>query len=324
MKNITTSEIHFLWRWKDYFAYKRNGALRVADFEESEYRGPLYNQLEWGNHLLWEPGQVFEKHIGIDRASMCTNSYLWSMHGFLNPLGGALMHRRNWGFIWSRRKKRKELPNFQLNLFLQAKRPYRLSSGSKDLKAKGIKAGCWKFEITAHQQIALEKLDAKLAGDALVCYASPSFHIQSDLYKHTISKTIVENSTFPSAKCLRNHSAWYYDQPGATGCANPEFESIQEAGLEQRIRALVERTSEKFTGGELENGESLLKLANLVYEFVIEDGPSFASARFSEEIQDISDYVDAAELDDNADYVKSYLSIIAFCYFYKLQWFVIG
>lgn len=298
--------------------------MRVADFEESEYRGPLYNQLEWGNHLLWEPGQVFEKHIGIDRASMCTDPYIWLLHGYPTHLGGAFMNRRQWGFIWSVRKKKKELPNFQLNLFLQAKRPYRLSSGSKNLKAKGIKGGCWKFEITPHQQIALEKLDAKLAGDALVCYASPSFHIQRDLYKHTRSKTIVANSTFPSAKCLHNHSAWYYDQPGATGCANPEFESIQEVGLEQKIRSLVEISSEKFMDGGLGYKESLLKLANLVYEFVIEDGSSFASSRFLEEIQYISRYIDAAGLGDDAESVKSYLSIIAFCYCYKLQWFVIG
>lgn len=34
-----------------------------ADFEESEFRGPLFNQLLRGNNLLWEPGQVFEEHI---------------------------------------------------------------------------------------------------------------------------------------------------------------------------------------------------------------------------------------------------------------------
>ena len=193
--------------------------MKLADFEESEYRGPLYNQLEWGNHLVWEPGQVFEKHIGIDRAALCTNAYFWRLHGFNNPPFGIWMHKSSWDFIWQERKKEKLLPNFQLNLFLQAKRPYVLSRGSKKLKEAGIKSSCWKFGITDHQQKALEKLEHKMGDEALVCYASPAFHKQSDLYKHTISRTIVENSTFPLVSKLKEHAAWYYDTPGASGCA---------------------------------------------------------------------------------------------------------
>lgn len=44
--------------------------LTTAEFEEGEYRGPLFNQLET-SHLVWEPGQVFEKHIGVDKAVWC-------------------------------------------------------------------------------------------------------------------------------------------------------------------------------------------------------------------------------------------------------------
>ena len=48
-----------------------------ADFEESEFRGPLFNQLLRGNNLLWEPGQVFEEHIGIDYAALVENELFW-------------------------------------------------------------------------------------------------------------------------------------------------------------------------------------------------------------------------------------------------------
>lgn len=41
--------------------------MKPAEFEEKEYEGPLYNQLERGNRLLWPPGQVLEGYLGFDR-----------------------------------------------------------------------------------------------------------------------------------------------------------------------------------------------------------------------------------------------------------------
>lgn len=297
--------------------------MKSADFEESEYRGPLYNQLEWGNHLVWEPGQVFEKHIGIDRAAFCTNDYLWELHGYDTPINGILMHRHRWGFIWSERKKKKELPNFALNLFIQAKRPYVLSSGNKNLKKNGIRGGCWKFEITVHQQVALEKLEKKLKGKALVCYASPAFHKQSDLYKHTTSKSIVENSTFPSISALNSHTAWYYDLPGASGCANPVYERIDGEDLDSKLVTLVERSGFNENINR-DHRESLHDLANAIYEIVTVNEASFESARFSEAIIEISRFIEDWDLDEDASYVKDYLIIREFCFLYKLQWFVVG
>lgn len=297
--------------------------MKAADFEESEYRGPLYNQLEWGNHLVWEPGQVFEKHIGIDRAALCTNEYLWGLHGYGAPLNGILMHRRQWGFIWAKRKKKKQLPNFQLNLFLQAKRPYSLSTGNKNLKDKGIKGACWKFVITEHQQEALEKLEIKLQGDALVCYASPAFHKQSDLYKHTTSKTIVENSTFPSISDLKNHSAWYYDAPGASGCANPTYEKVDGESFENKLGQLAERAKYEESSDNTSK-ENLSVLARAIMTLALDSDESYESARLSEAEIEISRFIEAWELEEDSAYVKNYLLVREFCFLYKLQWFVVG
>lgn len=297
--------------------------MKFADFEESEYRGPLYNQLEWGNHFIWEPGQVFEKHIGIDRAAFCTYEYLWELHGYNSPLGGVLMHRRRLDFIWSERKKKKELPDFKLNLFLQAKRPVVLSRGNKKLRNNGIKAGCWKFEVTDHQQVALEKLENKLEGDALVCYAAPAFHKQKDLYKHTTSKTIVEHSTFPSISELRGHSAWYYDSPGASGCANPIYKKIDGQSLEHRIARLFERNGD-FDETSSNSRENLSRLAQAIYETMQETKSEFESARLSEAILNILRYIDEWDLEEDARYVKDYLLVREFCSIFKLQWFIVG
>lgn len=198
-----------------------------------------------------------------------------------------------------------------------------LSSGNKNLKSYGIKGGCWKFETTEHQQIALEKLEAKLWGEALVCYASPAFHKQSDLYKHTTNKTIVENSTFPSIASLKGHSAWYYDTPGAVGCANPVYEKINEESLIYRINQLVESAS--YSDNEISDGRrSLSFLAKVILELSSESEDYYESARLSEAVIEISRFAEDYELDDDYQYVKDYLIVREFCFLYRLQWFVLG
>lgn len=159
--------------------------MTPADFEESEYRGPLYNQLERGNHLVWEPGQVFEKHIGIDRAAYVTDPYFWDLHDLSAPMSGVILRDYDWHYIWKKRLKNKILPDFKLNLFLQAKRPHAGTRPRGKVKKAGIVGDYWKFEITRHQQVALEQMKKTLNGNAIVCYAAPAFHTQAALYEHT-------------------------------------------------------------------------------------------------------------------------------------------
>ena len=97
-------------------------ALKSAEFEEGEYRAPLFNQLA-STSLVWEPGQVFEKHIGIDYATWCADQYVLSLHGHSTAPRGVSLPYYDWDYIWSVRNKLKKLPSFRLNLFIQAKRP---------------------------------------------------------------------------------------------------------------------------------------------------------------------------------------------------------
>jgi hypothetical protein len=81
--------------------------LKPCEFEEAEYRGPLFNQLQTSS-LLWEPGQVFEKHIGIDYALWTTHAYLHSLYGYSAPLDGVALSRYRWDYIWSQRRIKKK------------------------------------------------------------------------------------------------------------------------------------------------------------------------------------------------------------------------
>ena len=287
----------------------------VSEFEEGEFRGPLFSQLERGSHLLWEPGQVFEKHIGVDRASRCLNNYLWNLYGLNAPLGGAILRGAHLGFIWASNNPTKLLPDFSLNLFIQAKRANYSSQAKSSLNPQ-ITGHYWHFEITNHQQIALEQLEIALNNDALVVYASPAFHLQQNLYNHTSNQTIVENSTFPKASALTGHTKWYYDKPGTTGVANPDFEFIKGEDFLKMIERLRKEKGEINRDETIEN---LQKIAKGVLKVVESQPNDFRATQFANQNNFIKAFIenwDVAEING----LREIMQIHTFNYLWKLQW----
>lgn len=300
--------------------------MTPADFEESEYRGPLYNQLERGNHLVWEPGQVFEKHIGIDRAAYVTDPYFWGLHGLAAPMSGVVLVDYDWHYIWKKRLKNKILPDFKLNLFLQAKRPHAGTRPRGKVKKAGIVGDYWKFEITPHQQVALEQMEKTLNGKSIVCYAAPAFHTQAALYEHTKNQSIVPSSSFPPASALTRHGAWYYDNGGLSGVANPDFVRMEFEPLQTRIVSLMERTQSRGVNA----GESLRDLADSLIRSTSEvQEPSSTDTWFQLLLNRVDDHVSSmTELgfgdDEYIQALKYYMQVRAFCNAYRLDWLVIG
>lgn len=300
--------------------------MTPADFEESEYRGPLYNQLERGNHLVWEPGQVFEKHIGIDRAAYVTDPYFWGLHGLGAPMSGVVLLDYDWYYIWKKRLKNKILPDFKLNLFLQAKRPHAGTRPRGKVKKAGIVGDYWKFEITPHQQIALEQMEKTLNGKSIVCYAAPAFHTQAALYEHTKNQSIVPSSSFPPASALAGHGAWYYDNGGLSGVANPDFVRMEFEPLQTRIVSLMERTQPRSVNA----GESLRDLAESLIRSTSEvQEPSTTDTWFQQLLNRVDDNVSSmTELgvrdDGYIQALKHFMQVRAFCNAYRLDWLVIG
>jgi hypothetical protein len=97
----------------------------------------------------------------------------------------------------------------------------------------------WGFRVDHKQQRLLTELALRLGSRAHIAYAAPAFHTNADLFRHTRFRTIVPNSTFPPSNALINHDAWYYNQPGASGVANPEPSRIENAPLLERVRELT-------------------------------------------------------------------------------------
>ena len=300
--------------------------MTPADFEESEFRGPLYNQLERGNHLVWEPGQVFEKHIGIDRAAYVTDPSFWALHGHLTPMHGVVLVDFDWNYIWKARLKNKALPDFQLNLFLQAKRPHAGTRPRGKIRKAGLTADYWKFEVTPHQQVALERMSKSLSAKALVCYASPAFHTQAALYEHTKNQSIVSASTFPAVDTLAGHGAWYYDKGGLLGVANPDFTRVDVEPLERRIARLVEQGQEQ----RLDAAATLKNLAESLIRSASENqAPAAADTWFQLQLKRVDDMLESmialGEKDEGLlASTRSFGQVRAFCNAYRLDWYVLG
>jgi len=265
--------------------------------------------------LLWEPGQVFEKTIGIDRASFCLQDYLWRLHGHSSNLGGSILRGRPFHYIWSGSKPSKILPDFKLNLFIQAKRSTYSSQSNNNLKPN-INGQYWFFEITPHQQLALEQLEDELSGDSLVIYAAPVFHKQQELYNHTSNQTMVDNSTFPKASMLKGHSKWYYDKAGIIGVANPDFEFFNEENLINQIEVKRKEAGDFKDDNSINNLQKLSKAINSVVENRSND---FQASRFAYYSDLIDNQINAFDLQDTKG-LKNFMQIETFTHLWKLNW----
>ena len=289
-----------------------------AEFEEKEYEGPLYNQLT-GNRNIWSPGQVFEQHIGIDYAMLLEEEWIFNLHRFRRVLPGAALSRYRWPRRWFLRRTTNRLPTFRLNLFIQAKRSEWNRGARKLLRENGIQGPHWHFKIDEDQQVALETVWNKLRNRALVDYAAPAFHTHQDLYRHTRGGTIAENSTFPSVQVLKDHQAWYYQHPGASGVANTEPEKIEELQLNDRIADLIgsELNAENQAWSDNLKGLSADIVASLSAENLKETSRRATFFEAVNEIESVKgdfDYFDAW---------KAFYKINAFCETFLVDWYVL-
>ena len=213
--------------------------METAEFEEKDYEGPLYNQLLFGNHRISTPGQVFENAFGLDAALEANHPNFWDFFNYTDVPNGIYLSDYGWGWVWRRYGKHRDLPNFPVNLLIQAKRPDYLLGRNHKIASHGITKDYWRFKVREHQQPLLYKLERQLRNRALVVYASSAFHTLYNLNKFTENKTIVENSTFVRPTRLIGHHSWNYDQPGTFGVATTEPKLVKDESfftqLEKRL-----------------------------------------------------------------------------------------
>jgi hypothetical protein len=298
--------------------------MKISDFEEKEYEGPLYNQIEKSTNLLWQPGQVFENAIGVDRCAYIDDISIWKQLGFHSIPVGVCLPRYNWNYIWLKRGKKKTLPSFKLNLFIQAKRCYK---GNVPKKLNGYNFGkqCCKFDIVAHQQVALEQVAKNLKNRAILLYAAPMFRSQSELYKHTANSSIIENSTFPEIIKLSGHSTWYYNHK-LNGIANLEPKFIDIEGLIKKVNNFHSETYENEE--ETNSISEIISLRDQIYSSFTEeefehDSKTALLFNKRDELRNYLSYYDVFDVYE-LEAIYSFYEITLFTLVYNLNWFIIG
>jgi hypothetical protein len=294
-------------------------ATIAAEFEERSYEAPLYNQLERGHKDIFTPGQVLEGRVGFDRGLMLTQAAIWETLGYDAPLPGAALGYYDWPFGWGpSRRSLQRLPRFRLNLFLQAKRPNFYKTKPRSLRTiNSIDAPLWAFRITEHQQRLLEVLAQKTRGRAHIAYAAAAFHTNSALFTHTKRRTVVQNSTFPSVTVLAGHEAWYYEEPGARGAANPNPESIEEQPLLERVQALAEQ-SDVDPGGEFAWLDALS--ANVIDAVGSVETADAVQAQFFDDLHTLDRLSETYDLRPS---FKAYAQVTLFTLRFDLSWLVV-
>lgn len=292
--------------------------MGFAEFEEKEFEKPLYNQLENGKCDVWTPGQCFEGYIGFDYSGNIDTYEFWKRFGGFVPKG-VVLNDYNMGYIWKKMKRKRILPNFSINLFIQAKRPY-IHSGTFSGAIYDTKH--YSFEINHRQQRILERLDQKLNHRALLVYASPVFGTYEELYRYTREGNVIDNTSFPKIDTLAGHSHWYYcDTKNGIAHSEPEEEKSFN------IFELIERLKQENYDIENTDFNENIHILSQAVRSVLDEFREDIQVRFClSQIKDLQMFYEYHwNRIDNIGYetVTSFLTVTIFCEVFNLDWFVL-
>lgn len=290
-----------------------------AEFEEKEYEGPLNHELLAGDPRFWPPGQVFEKYMGFDAALMITSPLFWQAVGYSHPLSGLVLNDLRFGYIWRQVGRKRKLPTFAANLFLQVKRPEFLSRSNYSVPIYGWH---YRFNIKLHQQAALGRLAKKLGRRGRVFYAAPVFHTHDELYRITERQELVKNSNFAPVHRLDGHERWLYSTPGVSGVGHSEPQKIDEPNFFDQLDDL-ETISVEFDNRRRDTTlEDLQFVAQAIQSSVRETSQSSPVSR--EYLRRIESLFVTEREPHALQSAKFFAQIVVFCQLFGVQWHVVS
>ncbi len=219
-----------------------------AEFEEKEYetfanvelyqlgrRGPL--------PPLWTPGQVLEATLGYDAAANVRLNKSLRRAMALPPRRHARMDGVTTAAIYPARGQYANIPRFVASLFIQYKRPDRMSG-------RGQSAHLWngqryyraRIETDSNQYRILRDLDQMVHPRAVVRYAAPAFHTRTELFASASTHAVLERTAFLRPVRLKDqHTYWTYRMPGSMGLWNPAGDASYAESIDQMVENLSDR-----------------------------------------------------------------------------------
>ena len=222
-----------------------------CEFEEKQYEQHLNNELLHRKHLLYDPGQVLEGRLGFDAALYSRNLQFWRLFDdfpFVPFFPGLRIGRRRPGIQlcrewWSHLDQSLPyFPSFKFNVFVQHKRPEHLTVSSAKEWSHWNKP-YFRFELTPHQQNALEQLETHAQNRAIVVYGSPVFVKLADLWRAIEDQRLIERSNFCQPSKLSGHHTYSFADPGRVGKAHSEAEDIESFDFYEQLNVLNAATN---------------------------------------------------------------------------------
>lgn len=223
---------------------------RPAEFEEREFETVLNGELNEKRNLIYTPGLVKERHLGFDAALLCRRREFWKLFPahtralppplclfpFRRSPKGIELNPDYWPAL------NQTLPHFpamKFNLIIQYKRP---------LHVRYFSSGEWqdwnepyfRYDITPHQQLALEGLEQCAGDDALVVYASPAFATLNELWDR--SKCLIARTNFAKVGILAGHHKYSYRTGGAHGRAHSDTTGISGPDFDAELQRLAAKS----------------------------------------------------------------------------------
>lgn len=206
------------------------------EFKEKTFEKYFGHELSRITNITFSPDQFDEAVLGFDEAFWVPD-YWYRRFG---PYVRSSRRRRLTGIEideFNRLGQRiaSHMPRSKFNLFVQFKRPkYLISRGAKEWP--DWKHSYYRYDITLHQQEALERIDAHSFGRAATIYAGPAFWQSEDLWEHVENETVVEHSNLADVGKLTGHEHYSYIAPGTFGKGHSEAVDIESDPIEKIVR----------------------------------------------------------------------------------------
>lgn len=218
-----------------------------AEFKEKPFENAFLAELARHTNIQFSPDQTDEGILGFDGAFFLP---LPKMH-LVFPYVRFRRWRHFVGMTASDidsfgAKLDARLPTFNLNLFVQYKRPEWLKQ-SNATEWPSWSHPYFRYTIEPKQQGLLEKIASTAAGRAAVLYAAAAFWKSSDLFAFGLANDIIPNSHLASAEMLTGHQRMTYAGPGSFGIAHSEPENVEGPSLETILAAGERNEALPFT-----------------------------------------------------------------------------
>ena len=191
--------------------------MAKVDYSERQFEMAIHFELRLLGQTSFAPSQVEEEGLGFDGA------YYLGLDGLIRltrQLGDPSI---SYLLGVSLRKLNDRLEtalasdiDYRANIFVQHKKPEFLYG--RNAKESGSWPGAYyRYDLTPHQQKALEALAATASGRAWVGYAAPAVKTRRDLMKLERKGGLIDATNFARTQMLNNHKRYSYDAAGCHG-----------------------------------------------------------------------------------------------------------